>query len=90
LPVIDALATPSATDLRRTGLLYLDIDGFKSVNDALGHSAGDPLLWELGETPRAAKPQQDMLARVGGDEFVLLATDCGDDDQLRQLAGANA
>jgi diguanylate cyclase (GGDEF)-like protein len=86
LAAIDALATPS-DDLRRTGLLYLDIDGFKSVNDALGHSAGDALLCELGETLRAATRQQDMLARVGGDEFVLLATDCGDDEQLRQLAG---
>ncbi|MFL9913658.1 diguanylate cyclase domain-containing protein [Paraburkholderia sp. RL17-337-BIB-A] len=87
LAAIDALATPSADDLGRTGLLYLDIDGFKSVNDALGHSAGDVLLRELGEALRAATRQQDMLARVGGDEFVLLTTDCGDDEQLRQLAG---
>jgi diguanylate cyclase (GGDEF)-like protein len=87
LAAIDALATPSADDLRRTGLLYLDIDGFKSVNDALGHSAGDAVLCELGEALRVATRKQDMLARVGGDEFVLLATDCGDDEQLRQLAG---
>ncbi|MFM0259762.1 GGDEF domain-containing protein [Paraburkholderia sediminicola] len=88
LAAIDALATPSsADDLRRTGLLYLDIDGFKSVNDTLGHSAGDALLCELGEKLRAATRQQDMLARVAGDEFVLLTTDCGDDGQLRQLAG---
>ncbi|MEM5453577.1 GGDEF domain-containing protein [Paraburkholderia phytofirmans] len=60
--------------------------GFKSVNDALGHSAGDVLLCELGEALRAATRQQDMLAGVGGDEFVLLTTDCGDDEQLRQLA----
>ncbi|MFL9906866.1 diguanylate cyclase domain-containing protein [Paraburkholderia sp. RL17-337-BIB-A] len=87
LAAVDALATPSVDESRRTGLLYLDIDGFKSVNDALGHSAGDALLRELGEALRAATRQQDMLARVGGDEFVLLATDCGDDEQLRQLAG---
>ncbi|MFL9860382.1 GGDEF domain-containing protein [Paraburkholderia madseniana] len=73
--------------LRRTGLLYLDIDGFERVNDALGHSAGDALLCELGESLSAATRQQDILARVGGDELVLLATDCGDDEQLRQLAG---
>ena len=60
--------------------------GFKSVNDALGHSAGDVLLCELGEALRAATRPQDMLAGVGGDEFVLLTTDCGDDEQLRQLA----
>lgn len=87
LAAIDALADSAVDEVRRTGLLYLDIDGFKSVNDTLGHSAGDLLLCELGETLRAATRQQDMLARVGGDEFVLLATDCGDDEQLRQLAG---
>jgi diguanylate cyclase (GGDEF)-like protein len=86
LAAIDALPNP-LDDLRRTALLFLDIDGFKSINDALGHSAGDALLCELGEALRATTRQQDMLARVGGDEFVLLATDCGDDEQLRQLAG---
>jgi diguanylate cyclase (GGDEF)-like protein len=75
LAAVDALAVPSADYLRRTGLLYLDIDGFKSVNDTLGHSAGAALLCELSEALRAATQQQDMLARVGGDEFVLLATD---------------
>ena len=45
--------------------------GFKSVNDALGHSAGDVLLCELGEALRAATRQQDMLAGVGGDEFLF-------------------
>ena len=85
LAAIDALPDPPDV-LQRTGLLFLDIDGFKTINDALGHSAGDALLCELGATLRAATRQQDMLARVGGDEFVLLATDCGDDEQLRQLA----
>ncbi|RDK03489.1 diguanylate cyclase domain-containing protein [Paraburkholderia lacunae] len=87
LAAIDALAPSSPDDFQRTGLLYLDIDGFKSVNDALGHSAGDALLRRLAEALRAATPEQDMLARVGGDEFVLLAADCDDDEQLRELAG---
>lgn len=87
LAAIDGLPALSVDDARRTGLLYLDLDGFKSVNDALGHSAGDALLRRLGDALRAATRQQDMLARVGGDEFVLLAADCGDDEQLRELAG---
>jgi diguanylate cyclase len=70
----------------RIALLYLDIDGFKSVNDALGHSAGDALLRRLGETLRAATRHEDMLARVGGDEFVLLLPSYSDDAQLRELA----
>jgi len=70
----------------RIALLYLDIDGFKSVNDALGHSAGDALLRRLSETLRAATRHEDMLARVGGDEFVLLLPSYTDDAQLRELA----
>lgn len=85
LSAIDQLST-QAGESRRVALLYLDIDGFKNVNDALGHSAGDVLLRRLAESLRTATRQNDMLARVGGDEFVLLAADCGDDSQLRDLA----
>ena len=76
-----------APDAERLALLYLDIDGFKGVNDALGHSAGDSLLRRLGETLRTATRAQDMLARVGGDEFVLIVPGYADDAQLRELAG---
>jgi diguanylate cyclase (GGDEF)-like protein len=85
LSAIDALSGDE-TASRRIALLYLDIDGFKNVNDAMGHSAGDVLLRRLAESLRTATRQNDMLARVGGDEFVLLATDCGDDSRLRELA----
>lgn len=85
LSTIDALSNDAAA-AKRIALLYLDIDGFKNVNDAMGHSAGDVLLRRLAESLRAATRQNDMLARVGGDEFVLLATDCGDDAKLRELA----
>ncbi|WOD17173.1 diguanylate cyclase domain-containing protein [Paraburkholderia kirstenboschensis] len=85
LSAIDALSDDEAAS-RRIALLYLDIDGFKNVNDAMGHSAGDVLLRRLAESLRTATRQNDMLARVGGDEFVLLATDCGDDSRLRELA----
>ena len=87
LTAIDALDA-QATDYaqRRVALLFADIDGFKPVNDELGHSAGDALLRRIAEALREATRQSDVLARVGGDEFVLLATDCGDDDQLRELA----
>jgi diguanylate cyclase len=74
-------------DPGRVALLYMDIDGFKSVNDTLGHGAGDALLRRLAGALRAATRQTDVLARVGGDEFVLLAPGCGDDAQLCELAG---
>ena len=52
---------------------YLDLDGFKDVNDTLGHAAGDAVLVEVGHRLRAAARPQDLVARLGGDEFVLAA-----------------
>ena len=57
---------------RQVALLLFDIDGFKSVNDTLGHEAGDRLLQEIAERVGRRVRQADTFARVGGDEFVIL------------------
>ncbi|HZP04202.1 MAG TPA: EAL domain-containing protein [Terracidiphilus sp.] len=54
-------------------VLFLDLDGFKQVNDAFGHQVGDLLLIEVAQRIRAAVRARDTIARVGGDEFILLA-----------------
>ncbi|RYZ96659.1 MAG: diguanylate cyclase, partial [Moraxellaceae bacterium] len=54
---------------------FLDLDGFKSVNDQHGHSVGDTLLITLAQRMRAAMREGDTLARIGGDEFVAVLTD---------------
>jgi diguanylate cyclase (GGDEF)-like protein len=65
-------------------LLYLDIDDFKGVNDSFGHESGDRVLVELASRIRAAVRAEDTVARVGGDEFVvLLAQVTGGGDAAR-------
>ncbi len=54
------------------GILMLDMDDFKSVNDTLGHSVGDEFLIEVSARIRNAVPSDDVVARLGGDEFVVL------------------
>jgi diguanylate cyclase (GGDEF)-like protein len=57
---------------REIGVLYLDLDGFKRVNDTAGHAAGDAVLIETANRLRTVVRQGDTVARVGGDEFVLV------------------
>ncbi|WP_123834208.1 EAL domain-containing protein [Methylobacterium currus] len=68
------------------GVLCLDLDGFKAVNDTLGHLAGDALLREVAGRIRAALRQEDLPARVGGDEFAILLG--GEADAARAAATA--
>jgi diguanylate cyclase (GGDEF)-like protein len=71
---------------RRIGLMYLDLDAFKSVNDALGHAAGDDVLRAAGTTFAKCLRQNDCLARIGGDEFVVVLPDIDSDEELHKIA----
>jgi len=61
-------------------VMFLDLDGFKSVNDAYGHQAGDALLADVASRVRGLLRSQDTLSRLGGDEFVLVAPSSDPDD----------
>jgi diguanylate cyclase (GGDEF)-like protein len=69
----------------RSALLFIDLDGFKRINDTYGHSAGDELLIEVARRVESALRDGDLAARLGGDEFVVLLEDCSL-DQAEGLA----
>jgi diguanylate cyclase (GGDEF)-like protein/PAS domain S-box-containing protein len=74
----DRIAQNMALAKRRKQLMaviFIDIDGFKAVNDSLGHEAGDYLLVELAKRMRCVMRENDTLARLGGDEFIALLTE---------------
>jgi diguanylate cyclase (GGDEF)-like protein len=67
-------------------LLYLDLNDFKSVNDNLGHAAGDALLMQVADRLRAAQREGDIVARLGGDEFAVIAANVGLPEHALMLA----
>jgi diguanylate cyclase (GGDEF)-like protein len=71
--ILPRLIKRAVRDQSRLALLYVDLDHFKNVNDSLGHAAGDKLLTAVSHRLRAAVSTHDVVVRMGGDEFVIVA-----------------
>jgi diguanylate cyclase (GGDEF)-like protein/PAS domain S-box-containing protein len=71
---------------RRLALLFVDLDGFKVVNDTFGHDAGDVLLKEIASRLRTCLREGDVIGRIGGDEFVVLIEEFNDAERLALVA----
>lgn len=68
-------------------LLFIDLDGFKQVNDLLGHPAGDQLLQQVAERISSCVRDTDTVARLGGDEFTVILTDVTHPEHIQNIAG---
>ncbi|MFC1866701.1 diguanylate cyclase domain-containing protein [Thermodesulfobacteriota bacterium] len=76
----------SKRDERKFALLFIDLDGFKSVNDTLGHDAGDELLIKVAEKLLRCVRESDTVARLGGDEFTVILSTITSSDNAKTVA----
>ena len=82
----EAMSQQQANPENQFAILYLDCDRFKIVNDSLGHQAGDELLVAIARRLKSILRQEDLLARMGGDEFVVLLSNLAEPHTATQVA----
>jgi diguanylate cyclase (GGDEF)-like protein len=81
-------ALEALTGTSPAALFMLDLDRFKDVNDTLGHATGDTVLTILGQRLRSVLPEENLIARIGGDEFAVVVPSYTDTNELKALASS--
>lgn len=84
---LERLAGEPHDPAKRVTLLHIDLDRFKQINDTLGHAAGDAMLVHAADVLRKNTRKGDLVARIGGDEFVVLVQNNGTNKDIATLAG---
>lgn len=87
LDLLTAAISEASRSRRQVALLFIDLDGFKGVNDEHGHAAGDKLLITAASRLSACVRTGDVVCRYGGDEFVVILTDVPDAAAVARVAG---
>ncbi len=82
---LEQMITRNQRDKTSFALFYIDLDGFKQINDHYGHKVGDSLLIETAKRMLASVRTMDTVARIGGDEFVILADGIGKEDDITRI-----
>lgn len=83
---IDQTIARAKWNRRHVGVLFLDMDRFKVINDSLGHDAGDQVLKIMAQRLRACVRDGDTVARLGGDEFAIILNDVASEDDIHNVA----
>jgi diguanylate cyclase (GGDEF)-like protein len=86
LDVLNHSIALSKRNKQKVAVLFLDLDGFKKINDTLGHDAGDLLLKSVSVRLKGAVRDSDTVARVGGDEFILVLDNIGQEENAERVA----
>ncbi|MBP1711606.1 MAG: Response regulator containing a CheY-like receiver domain and a domain, partial [Deltaproteobacteria bacterium] len=71
---------------KAVAVMFIDLDGFKDVNDTLGHDAGDYVLQQVAQRMLSCVRETDTVTRIGGDEFLIIATEINTPDNAAQIA----